>query len=190
LSDTLAAIYNEIYEFVIDNDEIVDLSKLGPLLDDLGEAITEVEVVGTYEHETEDDVAIEQKRLLGIQASANVRSAGIAVEASAEHRQTAALKTRVTRSGTRQHRVHFGRVGNTLQRLIEALPHKRIWLILDEWSIVPVDLQPFLADLIRRSIFPVRGYTVKIGAVEQRTNLYLPGERGDYIGPVPMLPLI
>ncbi len=55
-------------------------------------------------------------------------------------------------------------------------------MLLDEWSIVPNDLQPLLADLLRRSLFPVRGITVKIGAIEQRSVFLTPGERGDYTG--------
>ena len=45
-----------------------------------------------------------------------------------------------------------------------------------------MDLQPFLADLIRRSLFPLTGITVKLGSIEQRTHLQLPGLGGDYIG--------
>src|SRR6185369_5353798 len=56
------------------------------------------------------------------------------------------------------------------------------WVLLDEWSYVPNELQPILADLLRRSLFPVRGLTVKIGAIEQRTTLQIAGERGDYTG--------
>ena len=140
LSDTLATVHNEIFEFVIDNDDDVDLSRLGPLLDELGEAITDIEVVGTYEHETEKDEASEQKQSSGIQAGIDTNGARLSVESKGEDRKTESQRTRVTRSGTRQYRVHFGRVGTTLQRLIETLPHKRIWLILDEWSVIPVEL--------------------------------------------------
>ena len=49
-------------------------------------------------------------------------------------------------------------------------------------SVIPPDLQPFLADLLRRSIFPIQGVTVKIGAIEQRSKFQIPGRFGDYIG--------
>ena len=45
-----------------------------------------------------------------------------------------------------------------------------------------MDLQPYLADLIRRCILPLNGFSVKIGAIEQRTQFQLSGERGDYTG--------
>lgn len=66
--------------------------------------------------------------------------------------------------------------------LIKAARNSRILLILDEWSIVPVDLQPYLADFIRRALFPIRGLTVKIAAIEQRTTFRINTPTGDYIG--------
>ena len=53
--------------------------------------------------------------------------------------------------------------------------------MLDEWSTIPLDLQPYLADLIRRAVFPVTGITVKIAAIEQRSNFKI-GPHGDYTG--------
>jgi hypothetical protein len=54
-------------------------------------------------------------------------------------------------------------------------------IILDEWSAIPLDLQPYLADLIRRAIFPIVGITVKIAAIEQRSNFKI-GPHVDYTG--------
>jgi hypothetical protein len=62
------------------------------------------------------------------------------------------------------------------------LDQKRIWLLLDEWSAVPADLQPYLADLLRRSVFPIPAISVKIAAIEKRTTFLKPLAGGDYIG--------
>jgi hypothetical protein len=64
---------------------------------------------------------------------------------------------------------------------VTALNGQEVILVLDEWSTVPLDLQPFLADLIRRAFFPVRGITIKIAAIEQRSNFRI-GESHDYTG--------
>jgi len=48
-----------------------------------------------------------------------------------------------------------------------------------------MELQPYLADMIRRCLLPVPGVTVKIAAIEQRSNFLipgLPGLPGDYTG--------
>lgn len=49
-----------------------------------------------------------------------------------------------------------------------------MWLLIDEWSEVPLDLQPMLADLLRRAVLPIKGVTVKIAAIEQRSRFLLP----------------
>jgi hypothetical protein len=89
---------------------------------------------------------------------------------------------RTKESGTREYRVHFGRVGNALKRLSDAFGTRRIWILLDEWSDVPSDLQPYLADLLRRSVFPISSICVKIAAIEKRSTFLkrLPG--GECIG--------
>ncbi len=86
------------------------------------------------------------------------------------------------RAGDKYHRVNFGRVGDAFKRLLKAMGGLRLWIILDEWSVVPLELQPYLADLLRRSIFPPSQITVKIGAIEKRSQFQLSWESGDYIG--------
>jgi hypothetical protein len=68
-----------------------------------------------------------------------------------------------------------------LADLVMAVKPSRLLFILDEWSAIPLDLQPYLADLIRRAVFPVRGITVKIAAIEQRSN-FKAGSQADYTG--------
>jgi len=77
----------------------------------------------------------------------------------------------------------FGQVGRDLGEFIKELSGKRVWILLDEWSEVPIDLQPYLADLLRRTVFPVQGVSVKIAAIEQRTSFRIHDETsGGYIG--------
>ena len=55
-------------------------------------------------------------------------------------------------TGKLRHRVHFGSVGNILAEIQNSINPKCIWILLDEWSEVPHDLQPLLADLLKRSV--------------------------------------
>lgn len=45
-----------------------------------------------------------------------------------------------------------------------------------------MDLQPYLADLLRRSLLPTTGITVKIAAIDQRSRFQLRLDSGDYLG--------
>jgi len=84
--------------------------------------------------------------------------------------------------GIVRHTVRFGSVGNILGNLVERLKPKKIWVLLDEWSSIPLELQPYLADLIRRTMLSIRGITVKVAAIEQRSRFQLPLEQGGYVG--------
>jgi citrate lyase gamma subunit len=66
----------------------------------------------------------------------------------------------------------------SVRSIAQFFPQKRIWLILDEWSSIPMELQPFLADMLKRACFNIQNITVKIGAVEHRTRLFL--EQGEH----------
>jgi hypothetical protein len=96
--------------------------------------------------------------------------------------ETNALQVRSKQSGTARNRVHFGRVGQAFKEVLARISPRRLWILLDEWSVVPLELQPYLADLLRRSLLPHRGLTVKIGAIEQRTRLHISSGGGEYVG--------
>ena len=66
----------------------------------------------------------------------------------------------------------------TLSELVRAISPRRLLVVLDEWSTIPLELQPYLADLIRRAMFPISGLTVKIAAIEQRSNFKIGSSGG------------
>ncbi len=45
-----------------------------------------------------------------------------------------------------------------------------IYVLIDEWSSLPLDLQPLLAEFLKRSFLPVAAITVKIAALEYRSQ--------------------
>ena len=55
-------------------------------------------------------------------------------------------------------------------------------LVIDEWSAIPFDIQPFLAEFLKKSFIPIPEITIKIGALEYRTNFTIPREKHNYIG--------
>jgi hypothetical protein len=78
--------------------------------------------------------------------------------------------------------VFFGHLTAALIRVARALDDRGFWIMLDEWSSLPIELQPFLADLLRRSAFTVPGMTIKIGAIERRSRFMENRPHGSYIG--------
>ena len=170
LVDVLEAIHDELLRVAIDGED--DL--LRPL-DALADAATTVEVVGEVERETMVAGTAETK--LGFEVS-GTPSATLTGDRSVS---TSAHST-LRRTGVERHHVVFGPLGRALRDISRALGSRRLWLLLDEWSSVPLDLQPLLADLLRRSVLPTTGFTVKIAAIERRSRFSRPTPAGDYVG--------
>ncbi len=182
LIDLLSALHSRILEHAIEHDNLVNLGLAGTALDEFFDAHSSVKVIGTTTLETttaaENYFAAETK--LGIAGPALTPSlaAGFALNESGKE-QVSAKKT-VT--GTESYRINFGSVGSALRKVVQTLPNQRLWLLIDEWSEVPLDLQPLLADLLRRAILPIGGVTVKIAAIEQRCRLLIPDPSVAHIG--------
>ena len=66
--------------------------------------------------------------------------------------------------------------------LLKTVGLSRLWILVDEWSEVPFDLQPYLADLLRRTIIPISDVTIKIAAIKHRSNFVISRGRGEYVG--------
>jgi len=182
LVDTMTAVHDGLYEFFIEQAEELDLSTTGVLLDQLAEAITSVEVKGDVEHETKTSESVDNSNLFKAGLSANAKGITLGVNVSEEEKQKTQYEVKMTEKGVPTHRVHFGAVGQVLRRIAEAMKGRRVWLLLDEWSNVPIDLQPYLADLLRHTVFPATFFSVKIAAIEQRSMFRISSGSGGYIG--------
>jgi hypothetical protein len=50
-----------------------------------------------------------------------------------------------------------------------------LYILFDEWSSLAMDLQPYLAEYIKRSIFPCERVVLKIASIEYRSKFSIPG---------------
>lgn len=181
LVDTLIAIHEQLLNHAVDHADTLDLSRAGPILDRLGEAISEVRVVGMTQRTDATRAAESNGSETGASITISARP-GVELQSSNSGTSTEEVTSEVTTSGYATHRVQFGSVRQALSDYVELLRPNRLWVLLDEWSDVPIDLQPYLADFLRRCIFPVQRVTVKIGAIEHRSAFRMASQAGDYIG--------
>lgn len=70
-------------------------------------------------------------------------------------------------------KVEFPDLHFWLKRLCESIDTD-IYLLIDEWSSIPSDLQPLLSEFLKRSFLPVPRITIKIAALEYRSHFRLP----------------
>ena len=102
-------------------------------------------------------------------------------EISGGDRRDARRERTVQRHGVEMHRVHFGAVANLVSDIIQVLEIRRLWILIDEWSSTPIDLQPPLLDLLRRSLFPIPGHGEDRGD-QQRSDFRVALPSGDHLG--------
>lgn len=184
LSDTLCQIHDEILDYILnDPEERYDLSKLGPHLDKLIDEATHLEIKGEINTEEKTCNTGENKQSLGIGVKASNNNLSITSNMNAHSITSNKSESIVTRKGSDKIRIHFGSIGKYLDRIVSCLNNKQLWILFDEWSEIPLDLQPFLADMLRRTVFPYPNIVVKIAAIEQRSKFrhYL-ADDGYHIG--------
>ncbi len=70
-------------------------------------------------------------------------------------------------------------IANTYFQLHET---PNLTIIIDEWSAIPLDIQPYLAEFLKKSFIPIPEVVLKIGALEYRSNFTIPRDKHNYIG--------
>lgn len=170
LVDVLSIIHTQLLEDAFNGRVNAQIELLDSALDHFSEVIVsaeeELEVTQNRSDQVQDNLQIGWKT--GSLGNSSTSSDGEQV------------RTRV--SGRRRHRIHFGALGRILRQIFEKHESKRCWIILDEWSAVPLDLQPYLGQMLRSLFFAIPTVTVRIGAIPHRTEWRISGERGDYVG--------
>lgn len=182
LVDTLSMIHDRILTEVLEKAEEYDLSVLGPLLDRFIDAATKVVVEGPVSVEEMESVTSEETRSSKAELSASPSEIQGSLGVGSERRGQSGKEKRVRQEGVERLRVHFGAIGREFDILVRSLPKSQLLIVLDEWSEIPLDLQPYLADLLRRTILPIKGTTVKIAAIEQRCRFRIPDTAVGHIG--------
>lgn len=77
--------------------------------------------------------------------------------------------------------VSFSEISRYLNELLIALNDVKIVCLLDEWSELPIRLQPYISELLKRT-FIASNYTFKIAAIPYRSNFRDSSDESNKIG--------
>ncbi|ENB9205541.1 hypothetical protein N1S82_004688 [Serratia marcescens] len=165
LSDTLCNIHEVILDYIFEN-EIDKTTEITELLNNFLEQATALNIEGTSEEEIGSSNNISNNFSIKSNASLKNISAGMELTKSTAIGNSERIKT----TGKRTLRIHFNSITKKLNDIVSMLPHKELWILIDEWSEIPLDLQPYLAELLRRILYPIPNITVKIAAIAHRCN--------------------
>jgi hypothetical protein len=181
--DVIAALNNEFYSIALEViDTVPDAGQITIRLDELAQAITTVRISGSVEAERSAESESSSARKVGASLNAGTTTPAVNFSASLEGQDKVGRHERLKRSGDEIVYLNFGQIHSAISGLIAVLNSPRIWLLVDEWSEIPVDLQPYLADLVRRTILPQGNITIKIAAIEHRSRFSLARDAGEYVG--------
>lgn len=89
-----------------------------------------------------------------------------------EGKNSRSAKVDRTYSVTTENKVFFPEITTIIKDFLNHLD-KSCLLLIDEWASLPFDIQPYLAELLKRGIIPISRITVKIASLEYRSNFYV-----------------
>ncbi len=171
-------VYDKVLSFVF-NEAPVDSDKALGALDDLSKAInSKNEIINAKEitertldktnYEGGLSLSVNPKDIINISLGAKDNS-GLDIERTSKYSVTSVEK------------IHFPDLNYSLRKIIEYTQSK-IYLLIDEWSSLPIDLQPLLAEFLKRSFLPVPQISIKIAALEYRSNFSISIQKNNKIG--------
>lgn len=78
--------------------------------------------------------------------------------------------------------VVFAEISTLLDAALSGLGIESLYVLIDEWTAIPPDVQPYIAEFLKRGFFPSNRVTVKIASLEYRSRFALANEAGGVIG--------
>ncbi|GBF33409.1 hypothetical protein DCCM_2510 [Desulfocucumis palustris] len=73
--------------------------------------------------------------------------------------------------------ISFSEMSEVMTHFFESINVDRLFFLIDEWSEIPIQIQPLLAELLKRAFITLK-ITIKIAAIPNRTRLMLDNRTG------------
>lgn len=180
LVDVLAAIHSHMVDVALSSDDEGTGAVL-PLLDSFADAISTVEVVGMVERADSAQSSTSRESSSGAALSIDPMPK-LSMSSDKKRARSTVFERRIVESGTPLLDVNFGSVTRLFEDITRCLAPRKVWILLDEWSSLPIELQPVLADFLRRALLAVPGVIVKLAAIEDRSHFRVALPDGDHMG--------
>ncbi|MBC8465589.1 hypothetical protein H8D57_01045 [bacterium] len=164
--DILSPVYNNMLEGIIEH-PTSEGEKALEAIDELLKVITEPftvfetkEVQISKSNESEGKGGVELSFDASKPSFRGSLNAGVSSKATEQQSQKVAVIT--------EDKIIFPAIHHFLTEGLRLSGFKLV-ILLDEWSSLPRDLQPYLAEFFKRGVLPVTNVTLKIAALEQRS---------------------
>ncbi len=163
--DVLGELHNGILAHIIDHPP-GNAERALEMSDALASSITE-----PIESFAREQITTSAKASEGQSLTAGVELSGKQSGATAGFKRDVAAEAAAQTSFrvTTEDKVIFPALHAALTNVLEAAD-TTLFILFDEWSSLPTDVQPYLAEFIRRSILPVGRAVIKIASLEYRSR--------------------
>lgn len=173
LRDTANSIYEELLENYTDPSPAIYGSGMQQGFSNLVDAANSLAIDGAITREQGYQATTDVSHSSSFGGRASLTGGDLSASFSDGSKMGATDSVKILETGNNKVRINFSGLTASLDQIVKSLPKRRLWILLDEWSEVPLDLQPYLADMLRRGFLSVRGVTAKIAAIEHRTAFRL-----------------
>lgn len=167
LRDFISSIHDALLEQVTSSGSSYNAQRLTPLIEAIGQSVKEVFVRETIERKRSSDTSDEEAASVKLTGSLS-HLPSVGGEAGGSLKATHGSSANITETGHARLSVNIGHVSRRLNEFASGCG-ARTWILLDEWSSLPEDLQPYVADFVRRVFFPNTRFTLHIAAIERRS---------------------
>lgn len=132
------------------------------------------EELHAQEYRSGGERSVEEQGRSGRTVSAAISQSG----ARAEYEQGKEERFRTIELEVLNEWLHFGNIRAHLIKILDLCGIETLHIFVDEWSEIPVESQPFLAEFMKRTFFADSRVRVKIAALEHRSQFNGQGARG------------
>jgi hypothetical protein len=164
--DMLDPVLSELYTWIISNfteeDGAYQYLEYISQLEQVSNALSVSSRKDSIEMEHQSELKNDSGATLSVSRSPSL-------DLKAARTSSGSTKSKETYQITYQEKIHFPDLHVQLSSLLDETTSELIVLI-DEWASIPIDLQPYLAEFLRRGLLPVSRCTLKIASLEHRSS--------------------
>lgn len=182
--DTLQSIYDEMIRLAmnIPADSRVDYSALMEGLSEFADAISRTRISGDVTLKSENSIQDKNSLTLSLEIEAEIKALKAKGQLSAELERIMSSSVSREESGNEEFHIIYPEINRAVRKINSSIKQHRIWLLIDEWAEIPQELQPYLADMMKKVFFPHQGFVVKIAAIENRSQFTKYSKSNQIIG--------
>lgn len=176
--DFLNTIQNRLLDMATDPDQDYPGNAIEKV-DELSTAINEATVAVSARQVSTETTSTSRD---GLSAGVKMSTTGMAAQLAADSRQDNTSRRAQTYEEAIHQTVVFASVAGRLDDALTALGIDHFYLLVDEWASLPRDIQPYVAEFLRRTVLPSARMVLKIAALEYRSRFSIALANNNLVG--------